>query len=102
MVPIEARDILPFVLPLALDRVPGHRLQSLVISACFPADGGELAARVASFASASRRRLHTGLVSSEPRYHCFGTYVRILLNAFRTLGIAVSGDKNNNRESKLT
>jgi hypothetical protein len=60
-VPIEVRETLPFVLPLTLERVPGHLLHSLAMSACLPADWGELAARVANLASASRRRLQRGL-----------------------------------------
>lgn len=66
-VPFEARETLPFVLPLIRDRIPGHRLHSLAMSACFPADGGELAARVANFASASRRRLQRGLIWLQPQ-----------------------------------
>ena len=53
---LDARDVLPLLVPLTLDRVPGHLLHSRAISFCFPGFE-ELADSVASRCSASRRSL---------------------------------------------
>ena len=52
----DARDVLPLLVPLTLDRVPGHLLHKRAISFCFPGLGEE-ADNDASRWSASRRSL---------------------------------------------
>jgi hypothetical protein len=63
VVAIEVRDVLPLLLtPLTLDRVPGHLLHSLDMSLpCLPVAGAS-ADKMASFSSASRRKLEFTLV----------------------------------------
>jgi hypothetical protein len=54
----EARDVLPLLVPLILERVPGHLLHRRAMSVCFPGLV-ELADSVARRWSASRRSLRT-------------------------------------------